>query len=305
MPTRGATIERNQLLIETAETRAARSVASAYNQARRELLAALLERWPGNAGTLTPTQQADLLRRLSLLQTVDARLLELERTVGVDLRDAVNSVSELAVEQIGRELALLPRYLRPEISQFAMLDTATVETFLPAVTDEIRTITQATMAQLRRELQSGLIQGEGFPQLVQRLMSATPSGTGPAVWRNGELSAERMARRTVITANNAAKEAALTKINATQQITVQKQAVATIGPRTTKCCLRVHGQIRDVGQPFDLTAEPRFARQMMHPAFHWNCRTSEVMYHPAFEQGGLTTESMRSSAQAELRRRGD
>lgn len=304
MPTRGAVIERNQLLVETAETRAARAVASAYNQARRELLATLIERWTGS-DTMTPSQQADLLRRLSLLQTIDARLLELERTVGVALRDAVNSVSELAVEQIGRELALLPPHLRPVMAQFALLDTATVETFVPVVMEEIRGITQATTAALRRELQSGLIQGEGFPQLVQRLMSATPSGDGPATWRNGELSAERMARRTVITANNAAKNAAMGKINAEGTITVQKQAVASIGPRTTKCCLRVHGQIRDVDKPFDLTAEPRFARQMMHPAFHWNCRTSEVMYHPAFEQGGLTTATMQSSARAELRRRGE
>lgn len=304
MPNRGAVIERNLTLMDTAETRAARAVASAYNQARRELTATLLERWTGTA-TMTPAQQADLLRRLSLLQTIDARLLDLERTVGLALRDAINSVSELAVEQIGRELALLPAYLRPNLTQFAMLDTATVETFIPVVTEEIRSITTATMAQLRRELQSGLIQGEGFPDLVRRLMSSTPSGTGPAVWRNGELSAERMVRRTVITANNAAKNAALSKINATQTIKVQKQAVASVGPRTTKCCLRVHGQIRDVDKPFDLTAEPRFARQMMHPAFHWNCRTSEVMYHPAFEQGGLTTESMRASAQAELRRRGE
>lgn len=302
MPQRSSVIERNQLLIETAETRAARQVAAAYNQARRELVATLLERWTGNS-TLTPNQAADLLRRLNLLQVVDGRLAELERAVGIILRDVVGSGAELAVEQIARELALLPLELRPDVSQLALLDTATVETFVPAVTDEIRTITQATMAQVRRELQAGLIQGESFPNLVQRVLAATPTGDGPAVWRNGALSAERMVRRTVITANNAAKEAALAKVNAAGKVQVQKQAVATIGPNTTRCCLRVHGQIRDIGEPFELTAEPRFARHMMHPSFHWNCRTAEVMYHPAFERGGLTTANMRSSAAAELRRR--
>lgn len=302
MPQRSAVLERNQLLIETAETRAAREVARAYNSARRELLATLLERWTGS-GTLTPNQAADMLRRLGLLQVVDARLAELERSVGLILRDVVNGGSELAVEQIMRELALLPLELRPNMSQFALLDTATVEQFIPVVTEEIRTITASTMAQLRRELQSGLIQGESFPDLVRRLISATPTGEGPAVWRNGQLSAERMVRRTVITANNAAKEAALGAINREGTVTVQKQAVASIGPRTTKCCLRVHGQIRDIGEPFELTAEPRFARQMMHPGFHWNCRTSEVMYHPVFERGGLTTASMRTSAAAEIARR--
>lgn len=302
MPQRSATLERNQLLLERAETQAARQVAQAYNVARRELLATLLERWTG-AGTLTPNQAADLLRRLGLLQSIDGRLLELERAVGVILRGVVNSSAELAVEQIARELALLPLELRPNVSQFSMLDDALIEQFIPVVTEEVRTIAASTMAQLRRELQNGLIQGEGFPDLVRRLMSATPTGEGPAVWRNGQLSAERMVRRTVITANNASKEAALQAINREGTVQVQKQAVASIGPNTTKCCLRVHGQIRDVGEPFDLTAEPRFARRMMHPSFHWGCRTSEVMYHPVFERGGLTTANMRSSAAAELKRR--
>lgn len=304
MPQRGAVLERNQLLIETAETRAARAVAQAYNGARRELLATLIERWTG-AGTLTPNQAADLLRRLGLLQVIDGRLQELGRTVGVILRDVVTSSSELAVEQIARELALLPLELRPNVAQFTLLDTATVETFIPVVTEEVRTIAATTMAQLRRELQNGLIQGEGFPDLVRRLMSATPTGNGPAVWRNGQLSAERMVRRTVITANNASKEAALHAINREGTVQVQKQAVAAINSDTTKCCLRVHGQIRDIGEPFELTAEPRFARRMMHPSFHWGCRTSEVMYHPVFERGGLTTANMRTSAAAEIARRGE
>lgn len=304
MPLRGPVLERNQLLLETAESRAAREVATAYNAARRELVESLITRWTGRS-TLTPAQQLDLVRRLGLLQNIDSRLLQLESEVGVILRDLLSANTELAVEQISRELALLPSHLRPNVSQFTMLDTATIEQFVPVVTQELQGITQATTLQLRRELQNGLIQGEGFPDLVRRLMAQTPTGEGPAVWRNGQLSAERMVRRTVITANNAAKNAALMKVNAAGGTQVQKQAIASIGPRTTKCCLRVHGQIRDVDKPFDLTAEPRFARQMMHPAFHWFCRTSEAMYHPIFEQGALTTASMRSSAMAEFNRRGD
>lgn len=304
MPARTTVLEGNQLLLETAESRAARSVAQAYNAARRELVSTLIERWTG-PGTLSPAQQMDLLRRLGLLEAIDSRLGQLEQEVGVVLRGVLNSGSEMAIQQIERELALLPAYLRPDLSQFTLLDTATIEQFVPVAVQDIRGITQAAAATLRRELQNGLIQGQSFPDLVRRLMSATPTGEGPAVWANGQLSAERMVRRTVITANNAAKNAALAKINESGQIRVQKQAVASIGPRTTKCCLRVHGQIRDVDKPFDLTAEPRFARQMMHPAFHWFCRTSEVMYHPAFEQGGLTTANMKSSAQAEIARRGD
>lgn len=304
MPSRSAVLDRNQLLLESSESRAVREVAAAYNEARREIVATLIERWTGPQ-TLQPRDAIDLVRQLGLLRNIDSRLLQLEQQLGGVLRGVVNAGAELAVEQIGRELGLLPTSLRPAVTQFTLLDTATIEQFVPVAIQDIAGITRSVAATLQRELQNGLIQGQSFPDLVRRLMSATPTGDGPAVWANGQLSAERMVRRTVVTANNAGKNAALAKINATGTITVQKQAVASIGPRTTKCCLRVHGQIRDVDKPFDLTAEPRFARQMQHPAFHWFCRTSEVMYHPAFEQGGLTTASMRSSAVAELARRGD
>lgn len=302
MPTRGAVIERNQLLLEGAEERAARQVAAAYNQARRELLDFVIARWTG-PDTLTPSRQLDLLRRLGLLQAIDGRLAVLEREVGIVLRDAITSCSELALEQVGRELALLPIELRPNLAQFMMIDNAMIEQFAPAALRDIAGVRQTTMLTLRRELQTGLLQGQGFKDLARRLMASTPTGEAPAVWRNGQLSADRLVRRSVITANNAAKNAALQKVNQEGTVRVQKQAIASIGPRTTKTCLRVHGQIRDVDQPFDLIAEPRFARQMLHPAFHWNCRTSEAMYHPAFERGGLTTTSMRSSASAELARR--
>ena len=302
MPNRRGVIERNQLLLESAETRAARQVAQAYNQARRELLDLMIERWTG-AATLTPSQQLDLLRRLNLLQLIDSRLGALEREVGLVLRDAVVNCRELALEQIGRELMLLPVELRPNLAQFTLIDFSLVEEFAPAALRDLANVRQATMLTLRRELQTGLLQGQGFPQLARRLMAATPTGEAPAVWRNGQLSADRLVRRVVVQANNMSKQSAMEAINRDGKIKVQKQWVASIGQRTTKTCLRLHGQIRDVDQPFDVEAEPRFARQLMTSPAHWNCRSSVVMYHPAFERGGLTTPNMRSSAAAELARR--
>ena len=133
---------------------------------------------------------------------------------------------------------------------------------------------------------------------TRRLLSSTE----PGVWRNGTTSAERLTRRLVIHAENAARTDLIGQ--AAQRIPgVQKQAVAVMSPETTDCCLLVHGQIRDVDQPFDLDGTPKFADSMMHTPFHWNCRTSITMYHPTFERGGLTTSNMRSSADAERRRR--
>lgn len=302
MPTRGGVIERNQLLLESAEERAARQVASAYNQARRELLDFVIERWTGPAAML-PRDAIDLERRLGLLQAIDGRLGQLEREVGIVLRDAITSCSELALEQVRRELMLLPLELRPNLAQFTMVDFSLIEEFAPAVLRDIAGVRQTTILTLRRELQTGLLQGEPFPDLARRLMAATPTGEAPAVWRNGQLSADRLVRRTVVQANNMSKQSALEAINREGTVKVRKQWVASIGQRTTKTCLRLHGQIRDVDQPFDVEAEPRFARQLMTAPAHWNCRSSVVMHHPLFERGGMTTPNMRSSAAAELARR--
>lgn len=65
----------------------------------------------------------------------------------------------------------------------------------------------------------------------------------------------------------------------------KKQAVAALDKWTTDCCLKVHGQIQNVDDPFELTGTPRFADRMDWPAFHWYCRTSGVLYQEAFDDG--------------------
>lgn len=50
----------------------------------------------------------------------------------------------------------------------------------------------------------------------------------------------------------------------------RRQAIAGLDERTTDCCLRVHGQIVGMREPFTLTGTPRFADRVMRPPFHWN-----------------------------------
>ena len=85
----------------------------------------------------------------------------------------------------------------------------------------------------------------------------------------------------------------------------RKQAIAALDERTTDCCLRVHGQIKDLDEPFHLTGTPRFADEMQHPPFHWFCRTVETLWVEQFEQAGITTKEMRAAANAELKARED
>jgi hypothetical protein len=79
-----------------------------------------------------------------------------------------------------------------------------------------------------------------------------------------------------------------------------KQAIAAIDERTTDCCLRVHGQIKPLDKPFELSGTPRFADRVMNPPFHWYCRTATALYRPEMEETGLTTDELRDAARAEL-----
>jgi hypothetical protein len=287
--------------LETTEQRAARQVAAAYGQARRELIATLVGGWNGT-GVDTPDQAAARLRQLALLDQIDARVQQLERETGLILRGLLNVAAEQGVTQIRREIALLPPSLRPENTlMFATINERMVERYAPAALDGLRAGTTDLGITLRRELQTGLLQGESFPNLVGRLLRATPEGEGTAVFPRARTSAELATRRAVITAENAAKVAAIGEV-ATQDPLIRKQAIAVIGKGTTDCCLRVHGQIKRNDEPFELVGEPRFADRMMAPSFHWNCRTGVAMYHPAFEES-MPTAKLEQDAKAEQKRR--
>lgn len=80
----------------------------------------------------------------------------------------------------------------------------------------------------------------------------------------------------------------------------QRQAIAAIDEHTTECCLRVHGQIVGLDEPFHLTGQPRFAPYVQNPPFHFQCRTSQALYLPEMEAIGVPTGEMRDAAQAEL-----
>lgn len=299
MPSREQVLDRNQARTETAEERAARQMAAAYNQARREILARLIEGWTG-AADLTPDAAASLLRQSGLLQQIDARLGQLEREVGITLRGIVDDSTDRALTAIRSELALLPASLRPnELNLFGTINTRMVEQFVPVAMADWRGLTTSMSSNLQRELQVGLIQGESFPALSRRLLGESPGEN--AVFPRARTSADLATRRLVIQAENTAKQTAIAEV--AQSIPdIGKQAIAAVGVNTTDCCLRAHGQTKPVDQPFELVGEPRFADFLMTSPFHWNCRTGIAMHHPFFEEA-MPTDKLKADAQRELKRR--
>lgn len=82
----------------------------------------------------------------------------------------------------------------------------------------------------------------------------------------------------------------------------QKQVIALIDPETTECCLRAHGQIRALEEDFSLEGERPFAQHLGWPPFHWNCRSSIVLYLREHEDG--LTDQMVEEARRMLSIRG-
>lgn len=299
-PARRAAIDRSQHIIETAEVQAARALAAAYNQARRELLDAILQMWSRlQAGALAPTPERllQLIRQMGMLEMIDGRLRRLEEETGVILRGVVVHASEQGLDAIQRELATLPVEVRQAMRPFSRIDSVMVDRFLPLALDNAHLAVGTLNSTLRRELQAGVLQGESFPALVQRMF-----GVDQSVWARGRISAELGVRRMVIHANNAARLDYLRQARSDIP-ELQKQVVASVQADTTETCLRAHGQVRPLDENFELTGEPRFADEMLHTPFHWNCRSAIAAWHPVFERGGMTTSSMRDDAAAELRRR--
>lgn len=81
-----------------------------------------------------------------------------------------------------------------------------------------------------------------------------------------------------------------------------KQALPNIDSVTTDCCLTVAGQIQAIDDKFHLTGEPRFSDYQDWSPFHWNCRTSCVLYRSDYDDG--ITTGIRQQVKTERANRG-
>ena len=79
-----------------------------------------------------------------------------------------------------------------------------------------------------------------------------------------------------------------------------KQCFAGIDERTTRTCLRAHGQIQPLNKDFHLTEEPRYADYLPNPPFHRYCRSVIALVRNIYADDQLTVDMKRA---AELERR--
>lgn len=163
----------------------------------------------------------------------------------------------------------------------------------PAWVEQLGTSIQTQLAQMRMN--------QTPPEdAADRLFAEDIEDGRVSVWRGTQNASDIEERRNIWQYAIGLAALYLSKVNEREEATFQKQAIATIDENTTDCCLKVHGQIKPLDEPFHLTGTPRFADYLQNPPFHWNCRTSVALYHEAFEEFGIPTEEMVDAANAEL-----
>ena len=169
----------------------------------------------------------------------------------------------------------------------------TFMTSIPAWLNQLETSLQTTSAQLR-------ISQASPEEVSARLLSERLADGRASVWAASGNAAALEETRDVWTYAVGLTGAYLLFFKQEEEFDYQKQWISTIDERTTDCCLRAHGQIQPMDEPFQLTGTPRYADEVQDPPGHWYCRASEALYHESFEQIGIPTEKMRDMAELEL-----
>jgi len=283
----------SQAALMRSENRLVNEVLADYDQVRRELMADFMNRFSQLPDDPTQAQIRALANDQTLIAAIDRRMVELNGILNQSIDPAVTQIANTAFANAAQEVAIIAGSLG--VASFVFDVDPLLEIVVKAAIDQIPLEVETFRALLISELRQGLAAGESMQTISRRLFQATPVDGRPSVFSRGQVSAELMTRRAVIQSNNNSKSIYLDQ--AGEQVPIQKQAIASINARTTQTCLRVHGQIRDLDQPFELTGEPRFEREMQQPPFHWNCRTEIVAYNQSFEEGSaLSTANMRKQA---------
>lgn len=292
-----AAAQRGQRDLLRREEALAQDVLQAYEQARQALMTEFMDRAARLGSDPTPGQIRTLANDLGLIRAIEARMMALELELTNLLRRGLTPISQEAFALAAAEIEALALALDVMVFQFA-LDPLLELTIGPALA-HVPGLIAAQRATITAAMRESLSAGDRVRDIAQSLF-----GKSAGIFRNGMTSAELMTRRAVIQANNNSKSLYYEQAQRQYLPTLQKQIVATIGPRTTQTCLRAHGQIKPLDEPFDISGEPSFGRRQMHPPFHWNCRTTVAPYLAQLETTStLKTSDMRQAAQQELQRR--
>lgn len=205
----------------------------------------------------------------------------LRREVESFAREVMSASADLGLQSIKNQIDIygIDPGVDPEMLGWQLL--AMQEEAVAAVTSQVERQSTSALAMLMSGADRAMILGDTDRQGIIR---PSPVTQDMAYWA---------------AAGFAGAYALFTKANG--KIPFKKQAVAACDDHTTETCLRVHGQIQPLDEPFKLIGTPRYADELDWSPFHWWCRTSCALYMDEYDIG--MTEMMRAQAANELDRR--
>lgn len=287
-------VGKTQRAVDRMDAALARQIIKAYGDARVALIGELESAFARLGDDPTAAQVRGLMSQRSLILAIERRIDTLMSIINETIQETVSGVTSRTWLGISAEIEILAAAVGVEQVAGLSVDALLELTIAPAV-EQVAGLSAATKATITSALRSQLAQGARLDEITRVVFG---KGKDTGIFQRGLVSARRMAHRAISEAENTARTAYLE--NAAQQIDgLQRQAVAKIDSKTSKTCLRAHGQIVGVDKPFELVGDMRLAPRVQVPPFHWGpCRTTVTGYLARFEQNSsLTTAQMRREAQ--------
>lgn len=277
----------HQVILGALSDDQAHQIGLAYEQARKEISTDLQALWEkASIGTLTPAQQVQMLRNSEMISQIDGHLGRLQQTALGIQDNAWTQGAQLGLSHANAELALgLSDFGGPGVvgaSVFGRIDNVAVDLGMTAAVNETQNLAGKLRLDLQRELQTGVLKGEGIRDLTKRLDQ--PHLLGGAKVASGN-RAELIARYSTIKGHNAGADHAYNE--AAKSIPgLQKEWIVTRDERTCPHCLAHHGEVVSVDAEFDQsrsfakTPPAVYGGTLEYPPLHPRCRCTIVSWHP-------------------------
>lgn len=281
-----------------------RALLPSLLRAREELragLAAWIASHPDD-GELRFTAQ-NYRRAMASLDAAIRALGEVGPEMEAALGNAYEEAGGLAAQNLREEVvqfgAMYGSSIRPtQISTAAIVARGRNEV-IPRMRTSAARYSQAVREDIRRQLAIGMVSGENFEQLTNRLrriggprgLVATRGARGEdrdvvteqiaeGLFNRYRHWAERVVRTEVINAYNVEHQAGIAELNddllEDGQDALKQRWDSTPDTRRCPLCREIDGEVRAVGE--------EFAKGITHPPRHPNCQCVVVAWHPAWEQ---------------------
>lgn len=288
-------VEQFATQMEQLEARYLREIGQLLKEARLILLEALIR---GPAGlAATARREFDALSR---------QVASIASAFGAPLEEAALNLADKQFDLVARVFA------QTDFSQAQQATAGRRQAILAGFGQNATAWPTMFQAQFLVELARLRQADEALEAIADRLLAEGIASGRASVWRHGTNLAAAESQRGLWTTATAitgtlyqAGQSQMASSGHSAGQRWQKQAIAALAQNTTDCCLRVHGQTQELDQPFILVGTPRYADEIQSPPFHDFCRTGQSLYLVQFETMGVTTDEMRSAAQAELTARED